>query len=147
MAESIVVSLRLPAEIGKSLKRLARRLDRSTAETAARLVDEGLRRSEFALIEFRDTPEGRQAYIQGTRLAVWQVVAITRAYEGDSQQTAEHLEWPVFKVTAALNYAEAFAEEIQQAIEDNQSFGFKKLSRVLPALESVQVPARVLKGR
>lgn len=147
MAESIVVSLRLPAEIGKSLKRLARRLDRSTAETAARLVDEGLRRSEFALIEFRDTPEGRQAYIQGTRLAVWQVVAITRAYEGDSQQTAEHLEWPVFKVTAALNYAEAFAEEIQQAIEDNQSFDFKKLSRVLPALESVQVPARVLKGR
>lgn len=147
MAESIVVSLRLPAEIGKSLKRLARRLDRSTAETAARLVDEGLRRSEFALIEFRDTAEGRQAYIQGTRLAVWQVLAITRAHEGDSQQTAEYLEWPVFKVTAALNYAEAFSGEIQQAIEDNQSFDFKKLSRVLPALESVQVPARVLKGR
>lgn len=147
MAESIVVSLRLPAEIGRSLKRLARRLDRSTAETAARLVDEGLRRSEFALIEFRDTPAGRQAYIQGTRLAVWQVVAITRAYEGDSQQTAEHLEWPVFKVTAALNYAEAFADEVQQAIEDNQSSDFKKLSRALPALESVQVPARVLKGR
>lgn len=147
MAETIVVSLRLPAESGKSLKRLARKLDRSTAETAARLVDEGLRRSEFALIEFRDTPAGRQAHIQGTRLAVWQVVAISRAYKGDSQRTAEHLEWPVFKVTAALNYAEAFPEEIRQAIEDNQSFDFKRLSRVLPALESLEVPARVLKGR
>lgn len=89
MAETMVVSLRLPAESGKSLKRLARRLDRSTAETAARLVDEGLRRSEFALIEFRDTPAGRQAHIQGTRLPVWQVVAIHRSYKGGNRQTAD----------------------------------------------------------
>jgi hypothetical protein len=54
-------------------------LDRSTAETAARLLDEGLRREDFAMVEFRDSPVGRQAYVQGSRVAVWQVVQLQRA--------------------------------------------------------------------
>jgi hypothetical protein len=58
----------------------------------ARLVEEGLRRLEFALIDFRGSPVGRQVYIQGSSLAVWEVMMIVRAYKGDAKKAAKHLE-------------------------------------------------------
>ncbi len=147
MAATTVLSLRLPPERTESLKRLARRFDRSIAEIAARLVEEGLRREEFAMIEFRDSPVGRQAYLEGTRVAVWQVVNLARAYADDIKKTARHLTWPISKVRAALNYAGAFPEEVEHALEDSRSHDFTRLSRLMPALERIEVPAGVLKGK
>jgi uncharacterized protein (DUF433 family) len=141
MATTTVLSLRLPTERAESLKRCARRLDRSAAELAARLIDEGLRRSEFSLIDFRDTPSGRQAYIQGSRIPVWRAVTLVRDYNGDLAKTAAHLSWPEFKVKAALNYAEAFPQEIEDAIGEARSCDFDKLKRMIPSLELFQVPA------
>jgi hypothetical protein len=54
-ARSVVVSMRLPVESGTRLKRLARRHGWTASDASARLVEEGLRRSEFALIDFRDS--------------------------------------------------------------------------------------------
>ena len=75
---SMVISMRLPAESGKRLKRMARRHGWTASDASARLVEEGLRRSEFAYIDFRDSAVGRQAYMQGSRLAVWQVAELLR---------------------------------------------------------------------
>jgi predicted alpha-1,6-mannanase (GH76 family) len=69
---STVVSMRLPAESGKRLKRMANRHGWTPSDTSERLVEEGLRRSEFGFIDFRDSPAGRQAYLQGSTLAVWE---------------------------------------------------------------------------
>src|ERR1700746_2103609 len=60
---SVVISMRLPVESGKRLKRMANRHGWTPSDASARLVEEGLRRSEFAFIDFRDSPVGRQAYI------------------------------------------------------------------------------------
>ena len=68
---SKVVSMRLKDEQVDRLERAARRLGRSPSEAAALLLEEALRQRDFALIEFRDSPVGRQAYVHGTRLAVW----------------------------------------------------------------------------
>src|SRR4030095_7828195 len=100
---STVVSLRVSQEQAERLQRKARQLGRTPSETGAILLDESLRRDEFAFIDFRDSPVGRQAYIQGSRLAVWQVVSLVRSYAGNVKKTAEHLEWPLVKVQAALN--------------------------------------------
>src|SRR5688572_11766112 len=94
MGATAVFSLRLPTERAESLKRLARRQDRSTADLAARLVEEGLRRTEFAMIDFRDTPTGREAYVQGTRIPVWRVATLVRGCKGEVGKAAEHLCWP-----------------------------------------------------
>jgi hypothetical protein len=73
---SKVVSLRFKdAQIAR-LARLTRRLSRTPSETGALLVDEGLRRSEFGMIDFRDSSAGRQAYVQGSMLTVWEVAEI-----------------------------------------------------------------------
>jgi uncharacterized protein (DUF433 family) len=96
------------------------------------LVEEALRMSEHGSIIFRDSPVGRQAYVLGTRVAVWQVVAIVRSYGGDVEAAAHHLEWPTARVQAALTYAAAYPDEIEAAIEDNARYDFGTLSRMLP---------------
>src|SRR5467141_1313141 len=126
---SVVISMRLPTEIGNRLKRMAARHGWTPSDASARLVEEGLRRSEFAFIDFRDSAAGRQACVQGSSLAVWEVLMIAREYKNDSAKVARHLRWPEVKVLAAFNYAKAFADEINGAIADNDAVDFKTLSQ------------------
>src|SRR5437868_9257962 len=107
----MVLSMRLPVESGRRLKRIANRHGWTPSDASARLVEEGLRRSEFAFVDFRDSAAGRQACIQGSSLAVWEVMLLVRSNKNDLRATAKDLEWPIRKVQAAVNYAEAFPDE------------------------------------
>src|ERR1039458_4215414 len=138
-APSMVISRRLPAESGKRLKRMANRHGWTASDASARLVEEGLRRSEFAFIDFRDSAAGRQAYIQGSSLAVWEVMLLVRSYKGDLAAVAAHLRWPQAKVQAAANYAEAFPAEIEDALAENDATDFTALKRMLP--QAVEFPS------
>jgi hypothetical protein len=131
-ARSMVLSMRLPVESGRRLKRIAKRHGWTPSDASARLVEEGLRRSEFAFLDFRDSPAGRQAYIQGSTLAVWEVILLLRSYNGAVAAVAKHLRWPEAKVQAAANYAEAFREEIDEATAENEATDFETLKRMLP---------------
>lgn len=139
MAKTSVVSTRLAPEQERRLAKKAKELGRTPSETGALLIEEGLRRDEFAFIDFRNSPVGRQAYIQGSTLAVWEVVWISRRYKGDSSKTAGHLERSPLKVQAALNYARAFAHEVDAAIADQENADFETLSRMVPQAEEFVV--------
>ena len=128
----VVISMRLPAESGNRLKRMANRHGWTPSDASARLVEEGLRRSEFAYIDFRDSGAGRQAYIQGSSLAVWEILLLVRSYRGDVSAVARHLKWPEAKVQAAINYAKAFPGEIEGALSENAATDFEALKRMLP---------------
>jgi hypothetical protein len=129
---SVVLSMRLPADSGKRLKRMAKRHGWTPSDASARLVEEGLRRSEFAFIDFRDSPAGRQACIQGSSLAVWELILLLRSHHQNVAALARHLRWSEAKVLAAAHYAEAFPQEIQEALADNDATGFQRLKRMLP---------------
>jgi hypothetical protein len=131
-SNSMVVSMRLPLKSGQRLRRLASRHGWTASDASARLVEEGLRRSEFAFIDFRDSAAGRQACIQGSSLAVWEIMMLARDYKNDVTKVAGHLRWPQAKVLAAFNYAKAFPDEINGAMADNQATDFESLSRMLP---------------
>jgi hypothetical protein len=124
--------MRLREEQMTRIKREARRQGRTPSEVAALLIEEGLRREEFAFIDFRNSPVGRQAYVQGSSLAVWEVIMIAQSYGHDPAATANHLRWPLIKVKAAFNYAAANSKEIEDAIADNDAVDFAKLSAMLP---------------
>ena len=128
----VVISMRLPAESGNRLKRMANRHGWTPSYASARLVEEGLRRSEFAYIDFRDSGAGRQAYIQGSSLAVWEILLLVQSYRGAVSAVARHLEWPEAKVQAAINYAKSFPEEIEEAASENAATDFEALRRMLP---------------
>lgn len=128
----MVISMRLPLKSGKRLKRLATRHGWTPSDASARLVEEGLRRADFAFVDFRDSAAGRQACIQGSSLAVWEVMLVARDYQNDTAKVAKHLHWPESKVKAAFNYAKAFPDEISEALADNDAMDFASLSRMLP---------------
>ncbi len=91
------------------------------------------------MIDFRDSPAGRQACLQGSSLAVWEVMLLLRSYKNRASAVAEHLHWPLAKVQAAINYAEAFPEEIDDALAENDAADFTTLKRMLPqAAESTR---------
>jgi len=142
---SVVVSTRLPIESGKRLKRMASRHGWTPSDASARLIEEGLRRGEFAFIDFRDSVAGRNAYIEGSSLAVWEVVMLVRAYKGNVAAVARHLRWPETKVRAAVHYAEVFPEEIQELLTENESVGFETLKRMVP--QTVEFAARTSRKR
>ena len=141
-ASSIVVSMRLPAESGRRLKRMAKRHGWTPSDASARLVEEGLRRQEFGFIDFRDSAVGRQAYIHGSSLAVWEVAMLLRSYADDVPAVARHLSWPEVKVQAAQNYAQAFPEEIEHALAENDATDFQSLKRMLPQAERFSLKNR-----
>ena len=128
----VVISMRLPAESGDRLKRMANRHGWTPSDASARLVEEGLRRSEFAYIDFRDSAAGRQAYIQGSTLAVWEVLLLVQSYRANISAVARHLKWPEAKVQAAVNYANTFSEEVEGALSENAATDFEALKRMLP---------------
>jgi uncharacterized protein (DUF433 family) len=111
---------------------MANRHGWTASDASARLVEEGLRRSEFAFIDFRDSPAGRQAYIQGSTLAVWEVLLLVQSYKTDASAVARHLKWSEAKVQAAISYAKAFPEEIEEAVSENAATDFEALKRMLP---------------
>lgn len=129
---SQVISIRLGDNQAERLGRLARRFGRSRGETGALLIEEALRMSEYAFVDFRDSTVGRQAYMQDSSLAVWEVIMIVRAYDGNSERSARHLQWPTYRVQAAINYAAAFPGEINAAIADNEAYDAARVSRMLP---------------
>ena len=131
--------MRLPADSGKRLKRIAHRHGWTASDASARLVEEGLRRSEFAFIDFRDSVVGRQAYVQGSTLAVWEVMLLVRSYREDLLRVAKHLRWPENKVRAAAHYAQAFQEEIDEAISDNDATDLESLKRMLPQADEFKI--------
>src|SRR6202453_1768125 len=138
-APSTVISMRLPAASGKRLKRMANRHGWTPSDASARLVEEGLRRSEFAFIDFRDSSAGRQACIQGSSLAVWEVMLLVQDYGQDVAKVAKHLHWAEAKVQAAFNYANAFPDEINRALEENRAMDFTALKRMLPQIAEFTV--------
>ena len=132
---SKVISMRFGDGQVERIDRMARQLGKTPSETGALLVEEALRENEFGHIEFRDSPVGRQAYVTGSRLAVWQVVSIVRSYGMDIEKAAHHLAWPRFRIEAALNYFGAHPEAIEAAIAENAACDFESLKRALPHAE------------
>jgi hypothetical protein len=124
--------MRIPLESGNRLRRMATRHGWTASDASARLVEEGLRRAEFAFIDFRDSAAGRQAYVQGSTLAVWEVILLLRSYKSDASAVAKHLAWPEAKVSAAAHYGEAFPDEIEAALSENSAVDFSTLKRLLP---------------
>jgi len=114
------------------LKRMGRRYGKSASQMGAVLLEEGLREAEFPYVEFRDSAAGRQAYIKGRRTQVWMLVMVARDYDMDPEKTAEHFQWPIEWVKSGFGYAEAFPDEIEAWIEENNSYDEEKTRKLLP---------------
>lgn len=130
---SQILSLRVPDQVAERLERFAHQQGNgmTRARAGVLLLDEALREAEFAGIEYRDSPIGRQPCMKGSGLAVWEVVMIARHYDFNAERMAQDYPYPVENLRDALNFYEAYREEIDQAVEDN-NIGYEAMKRLLP---------------
>lgn len=145
---SQLISARLPEPTAERIKQYARRKQRSVNETVSIALEEWIRQDEFAFIEFRETSDGRIAYMKSSRLPVYWVIMIAKSYGMDLSKTQAH--WPNHPrawVQAALNYYEAYPEEIDSQIALHAAHSsFEILKRRFPQMEAFVVPQAVLEG-
>jgi uncharacterized protein (DUF433 family) len=73
--------------------------------------------TEFPGISFRNALSGREAYLAGHRVAVWEVVAVHHETKS-VDRTAKHFGWPRVLVNRALAYAKSFPDEIDRSRDE-----------------------------
>jgi uncharacterized protein (DUF433 family) len=108
------VSGRVPARYEKLVARQARAARTSKSDLVAQYVIEKSLETEFPGISFRGSVSGREAYLTGRRVAVWEVLAVHDETKSVAK-TADHFHWPRVLVTRALAYAKAFPEEVRRS--------------------------------
>ena len=115
---TIVQSCRIEADHAALLARQAKRRHLEVSTLSSLYLREKALEEEYPGIGFRDSLGGREAYVQGHRVAVWEVVEVHRETKTIAK-TADHFRWTPAQVRCALAYARAFAKEIghQRAVE------------------------------
>jgi hypothetical protein len=126
------IDIELPDDQAARLDRFARSVSKTPREATAQLIDEGLRHAEFPAVEFRDSPLGRQAFVAGSSLAVWEAVMVAECYELNPAHTAKHLRWPPARVEQILAYARNYPDEIARALAENRAITPEHLRALLP---------------
>jgi len=108
---TVVQSCRIEAENAALLSRQAKRRHLEVSTLSSLYLKEKTREEEFPGIGFRDAIGGREAYVLGHRVAVWEVVDVYKEAKS-IVKTADHFSWPDYLVKCALAYAKAFAVEM-----------------------------------
>lgn len=105
-------SLRVATAVFEDLERRAYEVAESRTALAERYIAEGMKMDEHPGVYFRQGALGRRAAIVGTRIDVWQVLQTVREHGNSVEEAADYLGLPVSKVRAAVSYAAAYRDEV-----------------------------------
>jgi uncharacterized protein (DUF433 family) len=99
------------------------------------LIEEALRLRSCPGIYFADEPAGREAKVSGTGLGVWELI---RDYNEIGKNGAKlrklFPQLSAAQVQAALIYYSRYADEIDEAIEDNRGLTWEAVKTQLGSL-------------
>ena len=137
MTKDESVTLRLTKPERAALEAAATLTGQPPGTLAAIYVKEGVKRSRFPAIEFRDGAPGRVAYVTGTRWPVWMVVDLVKDLGGHTARAAKRMEKPEPVVKMALAFADAYPEEIAASLKLHAQRDFEGLKAVSPTLEKL----------
>lgn len=110
---TVVQSCRIEEDHAALLSRQAKRRHLEVSTLSSLYLKEKALEEEFPGVGFRDSVGGREAYVLGHRVAVWEVVDVHHETKTIAK-TADHFRWTPALVRCALAYAKGFAEEIKQ---------------------------------
>ncbi|MCL4464997.1 MAG: hypothetical protein M1389_03010 [Chloroflexi bacterium] len=111
------VCIRIPDETRRAIAETGRRTGRGFSAVANEMLTEAVRMRRIPGIVFADSPGGREAIVAGTGLGVFEVVAVYRAVAGSWERLGEAFDWlSEVQLRAALAYAEAYPEEIEERL-------------------------------
>ena len=133
MTKDATVSVRLTAREKFGLDADARMKGIPSGTAAAGYIAEGVRRSRFPAIEFRDGQPGRVAYLVGSRWPVWMIVEL----DGDLAEAVKLIRKPAALVRMALAYADAYPQEIADCAALAARRDYAGMKQEIPELEQL----------
>ena len=112
-------NLRLPEKVQEGLADFVGKAGDSLSTVAITAMKEWLRMQKFPGVDFRWSPSGRQPFLTGTGLTVWEVYHVWRDHKENLEQIEKHyanLSGPKgrARVSAAVAYAKAFINEMPE---------------------------------
>jgi hypothetical protein len=108
---TIVQSCRIERQHAVLLSRQAKRRHLEVSTLCSLYLEEKAQEEEFPGIGFRDSAAGREAYVLGHRLAVWEVEDAHRQI-GSVLKAAAHFNWPPALLRCALAYAKQWPAKV-----------------------------------
>jgi hypothetical protein len=113
---TVVQSCRIGREHAALLSKQAKRRQLEVSTLSSLYLKEKALEEEYPGIGFRDAVGGREAYVLGHRVAVWEVEDVYRE-AGSIAKTADYFRWPAALVRCALAYARQFTAEVRRQRE------------------------------
>lgn len=113
-------SIRLSRATEELVREQARRTKRTRSAVLRVAADEGIRQRAFPGIGFRGEDAARRAWIIGTHLDVWEVIAAYADFGRSVERLTAETDLDQRQVRLAVAYAERFPEEIEAAIAENE---------------------------
>ena len=115
-------TLRLRQALRSEIDRIAKRSRRSFSEVTQDLIEEALRMRRCPGIYFADEPAGPEAKINGTGLAVWEIIAVYKAVSKDERALRARFPWLTeVQIKAALLYYRNYPDEIDTLVAENET--------------------------
>lgn len=112
--------MRLTNETDRWVEQEAKRSRRSKGAIVEALAEEAARMRRFPGVAFRGPEHARRAWLIGTALDVWELI---EAYQslGSIERLLAEGDVPERQVRLGLAYYEAYPDEIDLAIRENQA--------------------------
>lgn len=114
-------TLRLPAATDELVRAEAKRTKRSKSAVLQAVADEGIRSRAFPGISFRDVDPRRRAWVVGTGLDVWEIIAAYKQLDESVERLVGETELSDAQARLAVAYYKRFPEEIDDAIVENEA--------------------------
>jgi uncharacterized protein (DUF433 family) len=131
---AVAKTIRMPDEVRLPIEEEAHLARRDFSSVANELLLEGIKMRRIPGVVFADSPAGgRVARIAGTGLEVFELVQAYRSVESSWERLKEAFHWlSDAQLRAALAYAEAYPEEIEERIRRDEQWTAEAVRKRYP---------------
>ena len=120
---AIQKSLRIPQKTVEEIERIARESGQAFSSITKDLLAEAIKMRRCPGIVFTDGVTGRKARVAGTGLEVWEIITTYIGVKQNVKRLQKAYHWLAEQqLRAAIGYYTLYREEIDQQIEQNESW-------------------------
>lgn len=131
-------SLRIPEETLREIEQLAKETGRDFSTIAKDLLMEAIKMRRCPGIVFTEGVSGRRAKVGGTGIEVWEIISTYKSVGKDLKRLKKAHHWlSIEQIRAALSYYSIYPQEIDQLIEQNESWTKKRIQEHHPFMSSL----------
>ena len=121
--KSIQKSMRMPENTVEGINEIAQQWGKEFSTVAKELLDEGIKMYRCPGVVFNEGTGGRRARIAGAGIEVWEIIATHKSMKEDFKRLQSAFDWlSDLQLRSALGYYQAYPEEIDQLMAQNENW-------------------------